>query len=283
MKILNGRMITCVAGRYMFKNGWIYRKMLPNPSCKMFFCFTNIGLVLITRTFKKINDICLSFVFTAHFLEIVVGAVINLVEVASSFSLLHIRFDVWTFTFRLIWTCCLVCRLIETGGYSVLVIWYVDLLKPMDAWCWSFGMSIFIETGGCLVMIVWYVGLLRPVDARCWSFVMWIYWDQWMLGDGRLVCWFIEIGGCLELVVWYVNLLRPVDARCWSFDMSIYWNRWMLGAGRLVCRVILRPVDARCWSFGMSIYWDRWMLGAGCLVCRVILRPVDARCWSFGM
>ena len=28
---------------------------------------------------------------------------------------------------------------------------------------------LFIETDGCLVMIVWYVDLLRPVDARCWS------------------------------------------------------------------------------------------------------------------
>ena len=67
MKIFNGRIITCVAGRYMLKNCRISLKMLPNPSFQMSFCFTNIGLVLITRTFKKINGICLlgqwSFIF----------------------------------------------------------------------------------------------------------------------------------------------------------------------------------------------------------------------------
>ena len=31
--------------------------MLPIPSCQMSFCFTNIGLVLFTWAFKKINDI----------------------------------------------------------------------------------------------------------------------------------------------------------------------------------------------------------------------------------
>ena len=35
--------------------------------------------------------------------------------------------------------------------------------------CW------FIEIGGCLELVVWYVNLLRPVDARCWSFDMSIY------------------------------------------------------------------------------------------------------------
>ena len=55
VKILNGRMIAYAAGRYMFNNGWISWKMLHNHSCQMSFCFTNIGLVLITRTLKKIS------------------------------------------------------------------------------------------------------------------------------------------------------------------------------------------------------------------------------------
>ena len=58
MKIINGRMVICIAGRYMSEIAEFPERCSLTLDAKCL-GITNIGLDLTTRIFKQINDISL--------------------------------------------------------------------------------------------------------------------------------------------------------------------------------------------------------------------------------